>query len=225
MKTLIERIPVVGPAAGKAYSKIFRIRKPFPGSEKYWIQRYKNERTSGTGSYDHLSKFKAEILNDLVKELKIESIIEYGCGDGNQLGLAEYPKYLGFDVSPDAIKRCRESFQNDESKSFKIVSDYKDETAQATFSLDVIYHLVEEDVFTSYMSRLFESAQQYVVIYSTDFDTEPQYHGRHWKFTNWVEANQPNWKLIRHIPNRYQVDEYADQGSHADFYLYEKSCK
>lgn len=218
MKTLIEKIPVVG----NAINRLRRLRKPFPGSEQYWIQRYKKGRTSGTGSYDQLSKFKAEILNQFVKDFKIESIIEFGCGDGNQLGLAQYPSYLGFDVSPDAIERCKETFISDAQKQFKIVSDYDNETAQATFSLDVIYHLVEDEVFSSYMERLFHSSKKYVVIYSTDFVTEPQYHGRHWKFTDWVKANQPSYKLIRQIPNQFRVEDYADSGSHADFYIYEK---
>lgn len=38
--------------------------------------------------------------NDFVRARGIDSVIEFGCGDGAQLALAEYPAYGGIDVSP-----------------------------------------------------------------------------------------------------------------------------
>jgi hypothetical protein len=37
-----------------------------------------------------------------VAERRIRSVIEFGCGDGNQLGLMRYPSYLGLDIEPCA---------------------------------------------------------------------------------------------------------------------------
>src|SRR5690554_228897 len=68
-------------------------------SKNYWERRYKGGGTSGAGSYDHLAKFKAEFLNDFVTENDVKEVVEFGFGDGNQLLLANYPKYIGFDVS------------------------------------------------------------------------------------------------------------------------------
>ena len=42
-----------------------------------------------------LAKFKARVMNDFVRENGIRSVIELGCGDGMQLALADYPRYLG----------------------------------------------------------------------------------------------------------------------------------
>src|SRR5437899_4317923 len=66
------------------------------------VQFFGGRANSGLGSYDKLAEFKAEVLNGFVKENTIKSVIEYGCGDGNQLKFAEYPSYLGFDVSVKA---------------------------------------------------------------------------------------------------------------------------
>ena len=59
-------------------------------------------------------------MNRLVKEQQVNTVIEYGCGDGNQLKLAEYPSYTGFDVSPVAVKKCETIFSNDVSKTFRL---------------------------------------------------------------------------------------------------------
>ncbi|MDR2439202.1 MAG: class I SAM-dependent methyltransferase [Planctomycetaceae bacterium] len=82
----------------------------FPGSKRYWDNRYCQGGNSGAGSYGRLAEFKAEILNKFVTENNINSVIEFGCGDGNQLMLANYPYYIGVDVSPKAIEICRELF-------------------------------------------------------------------------------------------------------------------
>ena len=48
----------------------------------------------------------------------IELVIEWGTGDGNQLSLAKYKKYIGFDVSNTAVNLCKKEFKNDLTKNF-----------------------------------------------------------------------------------------------------------
>ena len=146
-KNFIGEVPILGRIA----RKIHRALSPFPGSAPYWERRYVSGGNSGIGSYGKLAEFKARVVNDFVRENNITSIIEYGCGDGNQLRSADYPRYLGFDVSPAAVSKCQQIFAQDPTKQFRLISQYAGETAELTLSLDVIYHLVEDDVFDSYM--------------------------------------------------------------------------
>jgi hypothetical protein len=153
-------------------------------------------------------------------------VIEFGCGDGNQLTLAKYPAYLGFDLSETAISKCRELFAGDASKNFRSMADYKGEKADVALSLDVIYHLVEDDAFENYMRTLFASSNRYVIIYSSDSNDNRGYEGtyiRHRKFTGWIRQNFPNWKLIEHIPNKYPYQGDYTQGSFAEFFVYAKA--
>ena len=187
----------------------------------------KLEEDSGSGSYNKFAQFKAEILNAFVHEKNISSVIEYGCGDGNQLSLMAYPNYIGFDISQNAISRCADRFANDSSKSFKLVQDYDGEIAELTISLDVIYHLVEDDVFIDHIKRLFDSSEKYVVIYSSDTNENPEgeiTHVRHRKFSDWVSKNKPEWELVETIGNKYPSGGGNDGGSAADFYIYAKSA-
>lgn len=224
MKTVIKRIPLVGPLAKKFKRKVFT--RSFTGSENYWIERYESGGTSGAGSYNQLAAFKAEVLNDFVKEYQISTVIEYGCGDGNQLKLAEYPSYIGFDVSPKAIALCKDIFREDKTKIFKLMNEYQDETACLTLSLDVIYHLVEDNVYDAHMRKLFDTSQRFVIIYSSNTDKQPDNltpHVKHRQFTRWIEANQPHWQLLRLIPNKFPFKGNINEGSRADFFIYERT--
>jgi hypothetical protein len=97
-RQFVERIPLA-PALYGLYS---RLR--FPGSGDYWKRRYRGGGNSGAGSYDHLAHFKAEVINDYVRKHDIQSVIEFGCGDGNQLSLLQVPCYAGLDISPTVIE-------------------------------------------------------------------------------------------------------------------------
>lgn len=225
MKEFVRRLPFVGRLAASVYRRSIRPPRPFAGSEAYWTARYASGGNSGAGSYDQLAEFKAEFINGFVTEKNIETIIEYGCGDGNQLELATYPRYVGFDVSENAISRCRELFANDRGKRFSLLRDYADDRAQLTLSLDVLYHLVEDHVFEDYVKRLFDSSQGYVVVYSSDTDVQKPgqaSHVKHRNFTEWVRKNRSEWKLQRHVPNRFPIVDDETSGSFADFYVYER---
>ena len=81
------------------------------GSGDYWQKRYLRGGNSGNGSYGKLAHFKAEVINRFVEEKSVKTVIEWGCGDGNQLKLANYPQYIGYDISSKAISICREKFK------------------------------------------------------------------------------------------------------------------
>ncbi len=197
----------------------------FPGSKEYWEERYASGGTSGDGSYNKLAEFKAEVINSFVKKTKAASMIEFGCGDGNQLKLTKYPKYLGFDVSPRAIKICGNAFNSDKSKTFKLIGDYDGEIGELALSLDVIYHLVEDDVFYDYMIRLFRSSSKYVIIYSSNEVTYSEKyadHVKHRRFTDFISKNFKEWELLKFIKNKYPYSKETGLGSFADFYIYKK---
>ncbi|HBS29365.1 MAG TPA: hypothetical protein DEB06_07935 [Phycisphaerales bacterium] len=222
----MQTIPILGPALTRLARAARRTSRAFPGSEAYWERRYQSGGDSGAGSYSRLAEFKAEILNELVRERSFRTVIEFGSGDGHQLTLASYPSYIGFDVSENAISRCRSRFAGDGAKAFRLVKDYAGERADLTLSLDVVYHLVEDAVFHDYMARLFDAADRCVVVYASNTDQNPDprpAHVRHRKFTSWVEANRPAWRLARHIPNRYPDTGDPRTGSFADFFIFEKT--
>ena len=168
VKSVVRKMPILGPMA-------VRLHLPFKTSSDYWERRYVKGGNSGVGSYGRLAHFKAEFLNDFVEQHRIKSVIEYGCGDGSQLKLAHYPSYTGIDVSPRAVEICRALFATDRSKRFFHTDAVKTPmVTDLALSLDVVYHLVEDSAFESYMHTLFDSAQRFVIIYSSNLNDARQ---------------------------------------------------
>jgi SAM-dependent methyltransferase len=220
MKNVIKHTPIINRLRRRS------PRTSFVGSTEYWKQRYAVGRTSGVGSYGRFADFKAQVLNEFVRAQSITSVIEYGCGDGNQLALAQYPSYIGFDVSPDVITLCHRRFEQDDSKSFKLMDEYAGERATLTLSLDVIYHLVEDEVFARYMEMVFDSSDRFVIVYSSNADENDAgqaSHVRHRRFTDWVEVERPGYRLFNHIPNPYPYTGDHRTGSFADFYMFQRT--
>ncbi|MBN7762760.1 hypothetical protein JYP52_16590 [Nitratireductor aquibiodomus] len=171
---------------------------------EYWEKRYRDGGNSGAGSYGRLAEFKAEVINSFIDRHQIQTVLDLGCGDGNQLSLLEIPSYIGADISEDALERCRRRYGGDASKAFHHIEFVKPLRADLTLSLDVIYHLVTDGIYESYMTQLFGSAKRFVMVYSTNHDERgPEgWHLRHRRFTDWVRS-QGGFELLEEIPNRY----------------------
>jgi len=226
MTNFAEKKRLVGRLVRGLYRRLSaacRPAKPFPGSRQYWEDRYSADGNSGVGSYGKFGAFKAEVINGFVVTRGVQSVIELGCGDGNQLMLARYPMYAGYDVSETAVGQCRRLFASDATKTFALMSQYRGERADLALSLDVIYHLVEDRVFDDYMRTLVGAAHRYVIIYASNSDDNREYQGphiKHRKFSTWFQRNALDWELIEHIPNRYPYRGDYTEGSFAEFFIY-----
>ena len=75
---------------------------------------------SGGGSYNDIAQFKAKIVNNFVKDNNVDTVVEFGFGDGAQLTLAKYPLYMGFDVSPTIYAKTSHKFKDDKTKEFSL---------------------------------------------------------------------------------------------------------
>lgn len=170
---------------------------------------------------------KAEIVNDFVRRERIRSVIEFGCGDGLQLALADYPEYIGLDVSEAALLQCAERFARDAKKSFFLYAPFSFVDRQQVFhadlalSLEVIFHLVEDEIYDRYMQHLFGAADRFVLICSTDVELDvgvPQ--RRHRRFSTWIDENASPWKCVTVIEN--PIADWGDSplGARQDFFVY-----
>lgn len=211
--------------------KNFFNRKTF-NSKEYWEARYSSGGNSGSGSYGRLAVFKAQILNKFISENNVHTIIEFGCGDGNQLSMAEYPKYIGLDVSKVIIQTCIKKFSKDSTKSFFLYdqSCFHDNgkifTSDVSMSLDVLYHLTEKEVYQTYLMQLFSCALKFVIIYAPNVNiprSSPFSHEFYRKFSDDVESLAPEWELYSVIENEYKSQNtHEENSSIADFYFYRK---
>lgn len=199
-------------------------------SAEYWDKRYSSAGNSGAGSYGRLAEFKASVLNAYVADHGIARVLELGCGDGNQLSLANYENYVGLDISPTAVEICTDRFRSNKHYRFDVISRVDLQNLERKFdpqlvmSIDVLFHLVEGEVFHDYMTKLFQFERATVAIYSSNgnFNVSAP-HIRNHTFTDWIAANAPEWELLEKVDNPYPWSEEApDATSFCDFYFFRK---
>jgi len=155
-------------------------------------------------------------------------VLEIGCGDGNQLSLADYSSYVGIDAAPSALEMCAKRFHGKRNYLFLLDTDENYRWARAEYrpdlvlSLDVIFHLVEDDLFERYMTNLFSFDSRFVVVYSSNGNFHVNApHIRNWKFSDWVARKAPGWELAERVPNRFPWQDTDPEGtSFCDFYIY-----
>lgn len=212
-----------GPWAGPLRSGLRLIRRWRFSSSDYWERRYAEGGHSGVGSFGALAEFKAEVLNGFVERHSIRGVIELGCGDGNQLALYRFPTYIGTDVSRTAIEQCQARFAGDPTRRFLLyTSDLRERlpfpAADLSLSIDVIYHLVEDQVLHAYLDNLFAAAERYVIVYSTDFDRRYDTpHQLDRAITGIIRERFPEFELVETIVNPHKGPD-----SMSDFFVYRR---
>lgn len=192
-------------------------------SAGYWDQRYRRGGHSGSGSYGRLADFKAGFINAFMAENDVADVIDLGCGDGNLLSMLDVGTYTGVDVSPAVLARLTDRFPQHAFIPFDALPTQP--PADLALSIDVIFHLVEDDVFTRYMHALFSHARRFVLVYASNVDLPwPSPHVRHRRFSDHVALTWPDWRLVAHVPNRYAFDPARpDETSFADFFVYARA--
>lgn len=226
LRDWLAAVPWLQRFLARLYVAVTRFSSPVSGD--YWERRYARGGSSGAGSVGRLAEFKADVLNDFVARNRVTSVVEFGCGDGDQLALCSYPEYTGVDVSRVVLDACRLRFADDEKKQFFHLSETESFRGpyDLALSLDVLYHLIEDDIFEDYMQRLFGAASQHVIIYSSnsaDAGGQTAPHVRHRNFTGWIEKNAGDWQLERKLDNPYPWDPADPEvTSTADFYFFSR---
>lgn len=196
-------------------------------SKNYWEKRYSEGGNSGNGSYGDLAKYKANFINTFIKHNNIKNVVEFGCGDGNQLSLFNVENYIGFDVSPTILDKCVDKFKNDPTKTFYLythsnIANYV-KSPDLVLSLDVIFHLVEDHVYNTYISKLANSVEKgkFLIVYSSNTNNNNSVapHVKHRTFAE--DLIELGVDLIQFETNPYYNQDHK-KGSFAHFFVFKK---
>jgi SAM-dependent methyltransferase len=207
----------------------------------YWERRYLHGGFSGAGSRgESLSQkigFAHTVYGDVQKEGGC-GVLDLGCGDGRfaagfvKFGLEEqvnFTAYRAVDISPKALEIaeefCRHNVPPEEVNrhmSFELFRPDRPEQPITPgvfglgLSLEVIFHILEDDIYDLYMRTLFDRCR--TVFIQTAADPEPvRTAGDHivWRDTQeWVWTHRPEAVCIHHIPR-----PFGDR-SFSDFFVY-----
>ncbi len=207
---------------------------PFDTSAEFWEKNYQNGSTSGTGSYGRVAAFKGETINRLVEEFKIECLLDFGCGDGNQNSYFNVPRYVGLDVSKTIVSRNRQKYSDRKHRLFFHIrpdflgTDLVGFQPDMAVSLDVVFHLIEDENYHIYMRNLFGAGNRMVVIYTHDMpDGEARRVAKapHVVFRNvemWARQHAPDFCLLDKFANPYLGATDGQPTSPCTFFVFGK---
>lgn len=160
----------------------------------YWDRRYREGRTSGAGSEGEEGAYKAKYVSDFIRNRSVQSVIDWGCGDGQVLAQIDLngAQYLGIDVSPTIVDKMQREFPHLDFDT----DDAAQPTAELALSMDVLFHLPAEHDYNAYLFDLFNSARQFVIIYSTNYaGGRTARHVFRREFTPDIAERFPDWEL------------------------------
>lgn len=193
-------------------------------SINYWNTRYLEGGNSGAGSTGRLNSFKAEYLNSVIQKYQIQSILDFGCGQGAILDFIKIEEFLGYDISPSVVTTLKDKYRFDSKKFFtNILGELLPK--DLVLSFDVIFHMVENAEYEEYIKQIFKFAKKIVLIYSSNSDrADPEYatapHVKHRIFLHDVPKN---FQLIETQKNEYPYDaSNPNTTSWSDFYLFKR---
>ena len=184
-------------------------------SSSYWESRYASGGNSGAGSYGDCLEHKKNVLATILHKHGICTIADFGCGDGTVIGL--FPQlgllsYTGYDVSSTALDRLR-SQGWPSNYSFKHMQQHrKEEGADLALSLDVFFHLVDDQVAQGYLDTLFCGAYTRVLLLSWNASIVGTTHtvGNHVRYRDVLEhaAAYPDYIMEYMLPYQLGTSTY-----------------
>lgn len=218
IKQFLKKIPSLYSFFKFFHKTIFRMTY---NSSLYWDKRYSSGGNSGVGSYGDKAIMKADVVNRWITLEDVESICEWGFGDGNQLSYyaIKGKQYVGYDVSETVINSARLRFPK--NYNFFWTSDYNNETYDVSLSIEVIFHL-DDSKFQNYMTNLFKSSKKYVIIFSTNYDSQPDYHMIHHEIIDYCKEHFPSFRLCEEVcPDIFKTSE-INKSLNSCFFIFKR---
>jgi hypothetical protein len=174
-----------------------------------WIETERNNNSESNVETD--TDFKITIINKFIKANEIISVVDHGCEDMMLLDHLIIPRYLGLHQSQTAITNYIKNYANDPSKSFVCTHPLSNRDnahflkAELALCLNDSHNLASAETGKTLVSKLFNSAQKFVLIYNDMPDRETfcpaGESAENWTFVNHISEAFSEWRLIGRVKN------------------------
>jgi predicted O-methyltransferase YrrM len=160
----------------------------------YWDRRYATGGTSGAGSRGAEAEEKVRLVQRVIDEHGVRSVLDLGCGDGYVASRLRVAEYVGYDPAPSALALCRAAMPG---RAF--VGELPAGPFDLVLSLDVMFHLVDDADYREHIFWLL-SLGSCALVWSTDHAERGAKHVLHRK---WTADVPPGWAVTR-IPTEHK---------------------
>jgi len=130
----------------------------------YWDKRYADGGNSGCGSTGHLREWKWNTIKRFVES--IDEVIDVGCGDLSFWDTTTLPEgYVGIDASEVIITKNKLQYPN--ARFYKSMSSAPlGIVAPIVFCFDMLFHIMDDDVYKGTIENLCRMSSDYIFIYT-----------------------------------------------------------
>jgi SAM-dependent methyltransferase len=160
-------------------------------STPYWARRYATGGTSGAGSRGAEAEEKVRLVQRVIDERGVRSVLDLGCGDGYVASRLRVAEYVGYDPAPSALALCRAAMPG---RTF--VGELPAGPFDLVLSLDVMFHLVDDADYREHLAALFgapEPWRRYSMVHGTNHEERGAAHVRH---RRWLDDLPPEWSVV-----------------------------
>ncbi|MDE2589896.1 MAG: class I SAM-dependent methyltransferase [Patescibacteria group bacterium] len=150
-------------------------------------------------------------INEAIKDLDIKSVLEIGCGLGNNLKNFKGMKVTGIDLSEHAIKIARERFPNFSFYVGNILKIPLQETFDLVFTSGVVEHITP-NILDQAFEEMFRVSNRYILNVEAYDKTEHE--------IKWHRGDNEFWTV--HMAERWQrfnVKILSDYDIHKEYRL------
>lgn len=148
-----------------------------------------------------------ELLNEILATESIESVADFGCGNGGlmrQIKIGNPDLNIwGYDLCPANVEQAKERGSDVELVDFVLESNLK--YPQVVICTEVLEHLVDPDAF---LKKLLDNGVKYVVASSPNYETPTSHEEYHlWVFQGNSYADMftdIGWEVVKHEKHLFQ---------------------
>ncbi len=136
-----------------------------------WYHR--DGQGSGPGSASaYTSRYRA-FLEAFIRDRKVRSIVDYGCGDWQFSKLVDWGdvEYVGLEIVPGLVDRLQADYGNERRRFVCVDADHPNiQGCDLLIAKDVVQHLTNGDILL--LERLFSEKASHI-IWVNDLDQDP----------------------------------------------------
>ena len=156
----------------------------------YWENRYMTGGISGPGSRGAEADEKVRIVQSVIDDRGVTSMIDLGCGDGYIATQLNVPMYVGYDPSAMSLKLCKTLMP--ERLFIDHLPHFVEPRLDLTLSMDVIFHLIDDIDFQKHLTILLGLTKKDALIYGTNHVQRGAAHVLH---REWVGTIPLGWSV------------------------------
>jgi len=131
-------------------------------------------------------------IHEIVKNLKINSVLEIGCGFGNNLKNFEGKKVIGIDLSDYAIQKARKKYPKFEFYVGNILQIPLEEKFDLVFSCAVIEHIKPKLLHQAF-KEMYRVSNKYILNIEAYDETEHEIDWHRGKNEFWTIHMAKRW--------------------------------